>query len=279
MKVLKKVKAASKYCATLKRPLLFVPTMGFLHDGHLALIKRARNEGGSVVVSIYVNPTQFIPGEDFDNYPRDLKRDLSLLKTAEVDAVFVPDSKEIYGDNHSKQTKIIADQKLSGRLCGSSRPGHFDGVVTIVNKMVNIIHPDGVVLGSKDYQQLLIIRKMIADLNMDIKVIPLATVREDDGLALSSRNKYLNSDERKRALILSQSLKIGSDLLRRGEQVKDVKKFLFNSLRSRPNDRLDYLEIVNATNLDVITSYKKRKTLIAIAMYIGDTRLIDNIVC
>jgi len=279
MKVIKKINQAKKYFAEVKRPLALVPTMGYLHQGHLSLIVEAKKHAQTIVVSIFVNPTQFGPGEDFQKYPRDIKRDVKLLKQLQADVLFAPGAEEMYSAHSSTETQLLADQLLSSRLCGLSRPGHFDGVVTVVNKLFNIVEPDQAVFGKKDYQQLLIIQKMAADLKLNVKIMGSEIVREADGLALSSRNKYLDQQERQRALIINQTLQTGADLLKKGENIAEVKQFLYNTLRSRPHDRLDYLEIVSAVDLSDLNKYQKNKTLIAMAMYIGDTRLIDNIIC
>ena len=249
-----------------------VPTMGALHAGHLSLLGSAR-EADRVVVSIFVNPTQFGPHEDLRRYPRPLEQDLSLLKERGVDAVFLPTVSEIYPEGY--RTFVTVDE-LSSRLCGASRPGHFRGVATVVLKLFNIVRPHRAVFGQKDAQQTIILRRMVHDLNLDVELIVQPIVREPDGLALSSRNQYLNPEERKAATVLFRSLEFARQASLRGQSRADM---LLSGVRdlieSEPLARLDYAELVSADDLsplDEVTNH----ALLALAVFIGKTRLIDN---
>lgn len=250
-----------------------VPTMGFLHDGHLSLIKKARKDTDCVVVSIFVNPIQFGPREDLKQYPRDLKRDLKLCRINDVDIVFLPTSKIMYPTGFSAYVDV---ENLTRGLCGSSRPGHFKGVTTVVAKLFNIVKPDIAYFGQKDAQQAIVIRKMVEDLNMPVKIKVLPIVREKDGLAMSSRNIYLDNSQRKQALSLYKSLKLARDLYRRGE--KDSKKIIKNmrSVMLKEKDtKIEYVSIVDLKELKDLDRISK-KALVAVAVKIGKTRLIDN---
>lgn len=256
-----------------KETIGFVPTMGFLHQGHLSLVEAAVKENDIAVVSIFVNPTQFAPNEDYDSYPRDLKRDFSLLKKLKVDYVFTPKVAEMYPKGYNTYIEV---KKLSKFLCGKSRPNHFRGVTTVVTKFFNIIQPQVSYFGQKDYQQLLLIKQLVADLNLAITIKGLPIVREKDGLALSSRNKYLNSQQRKAATILYRSLKYGQDLILKGEKdLKVLKNKILEKIKEEPLAQLDYLAIVDPKNLQKIEKIKG-DTLLALAVNIGQTRLIDN---
>jgi len=253
----------------------FVPTMGYLHDGHLSLVKEAKRQNDIVVVSIFVNPTQFGPEEDLKKYPRDLKRDLIMLSKYKVDIVFHPGAGEIYPDGYKTCIEV---KGLSDKLCGASRPGHFKGVATIVAKLFNIVRPDAAYFGEKDHQQQGIIKKMVKDLNMGVKIISMPTVREKDGLAMSSRNKYLSKDEREKALAINKALKFAKGLA--GSGVKSsvkVKTAMSKLMRTAKGLKIDYISICDPETLEEKRTIKG-KTLIAIAVYIGRTRLIDNIV-
>ena len=278
MKVIKKSKELQTLIEREKKKgkiIGLVPTMGYLHSGHISLIKRAKKDCGIVVVSIYVNPTQFGPGEDYQRYPRDLERDKKLAKEAGTDILFVPSDEEIYPDSFHTYIQV---EELSGRLCGVSRPIHFRGVATIVAKLFNIVKPTKAYFGWKDAQQLIILKKMVKDLNMDVEVVGLPTVREKDGLAISSRNKYLSKQERKIAPILYQALVKAKKMVNSGEnnsarvlqQAKDL-------IKKKKGVKIDYLKAVNLTDLKDAKKIKKN-TLIAIAAWIGKTRLIDNVI-
>lgn len=252
----------------------FVPTMGYLHDGHLSLVREARKRNDLVVVSIFVNPTQFGPKEDLKKYPRNLKRDLELLSKQKVDAVFCPTVGEMYPEGFGAYVEV---KGLSDKLCGASRPGHFRGVTTIVAKLFNIISPDIAYFGQKDFQQLVIIKKMAADLNMDVKIVSMPTVREADGLAMSSRNSYLSKEERSRAPAMIRSLKLAKTLV--GSGVKSAVKIKAEMAKLLKASRLkiDYISICDPRTLEEKKSVKG-KTLVAAAAYAGKTRLIDNVV-
>jgi len=274
IKTIREMQSFSHHQRELGKTIGLVPTMGYLHSGHLSLIKRARKDCTLVVVSIYVNPTQFGPEEDFKRYPRDLGRDKKLAKAAGTDIIFTPSNKEIYPDGYRTYVGV---EELSEKLCGVSRPTHFRGVTTIVLKLFNIIQPDRTYFGWKDAQQLIIIKKMVEDLNLNVKVVGLLTVREKDGLAVSSRNKYLSKEERKIAPVLYQALLKAKKMVSSGE--KDAGKILKGARKiiARKKIKIDYLKAVNLTDLTDVKRIDK-KTLIAVAAWVGKTRLIDNIV-
>lgn len=239
------------------------------------MIKKARKETDFLVVSIYVNPTQFGPGEDYNKYPRDLKKDKSLLRKESVDLLFAPLNIDIYPKDY--QTYVISQGNLSKNLCGASREGHFNGVCTIVDKLFNIIKPDVSYFGQKDYQQAQIIKQMVKDLNKDVKIKVLPIVREKDGLALSSRNQYLDSTERKKAKLLYQLLKEAKDKIKKGNKnPESIKQSIRAKIQNVKDIKIDYIEIVDAKTLEKI-KYIKGQVLIALAIYVGKTRLIDNI--
>jgi len=253
----------------------FVPTMGALHEGHLSLIRRARRENDFVAVSIFVNPTQFGPHEDFKKYPRNLSRDASLCRKERVDVLFAPSAASVYPTGY---TTYVTVEGLSEVLCGRSRPGHFRGVATVVNKLFNVVGPDRAYFGQKDAQQAVIIKKMVKDLNMPIAVKVLATVRGPDGLALSSRNAYLNAKERADALVLWEALCLAQRLVKKG--IRDAAKIIVEMKRvisQKRNSRIDYVVIVDASTLLPIREIR-RGSLAALAVRIGKTRLIDNTV-
>ncbi|AEX85886.1 pantoate--beta-alanine ligase [Marinitoga sp. 1135] len=253
----------------------FVPTMGYLHKGHLSLVKQAREDNDIVVVSIFVNPTQFGPNEDFDRYPRDLNRDMELLKEFNVDYIFHPDVMEMYPDGYST---YVEETKLTNVLCGKSRPGHFKGVTTIVSKLFNIVRPTRAYFGQKDAQQFRVLRKMVDDLNMDVKMVEMPIIREEDGLAMSSRNIYLKGEERVQALALYKSLLKAKELFENGERdatkIKEEMKKVFDE---NPLVKVDYIEIVDEYNLEPVEKIEKR-VLVAVAAFVGKARLIDNII-
>jgi len=252
-----------------------VPTMGYLHEGHLSLIRLARKESDRVVVSIFVNPSQFAPGEDFEKYPRDFERDQSLCRQEGVDCIFHPPAAEMYSSVH--RTYVITDQ-LSAKLCGLSRPTHFQGVTTIVAKLFNIIQPDTAVFGQKDAQQSLIIRRMVSDLNFPVKIMVAPIVRDTDGLALSSRNKYLSPAQRAAAPVLYQALQEAEHLIGVGETSSaKIREAMMTMIKAVPEASLDYLAIVDFQHLEPVREIASG-TLIAVAVYFGATRLIDNII-
>lgn len=256
-----------------------VPTMGYLHDGHASLIRKARSECGTVVLSIFVNPIQFGPNEDFERYPRDPERDLDIAGVNGVDLVFMPNVREMYPQQ--TKTKVIVSD-ITDRLCGASRPGHFDGVATVVSKLFHIVQPDKAYFGLKDAQQVAVIRQMVSDLNMNVDVVPCPIIREPDGLALSSRNVYLSPEERKQALVLSQSLGLAEQWLKDAAgDVTAVKKQIEDRIRTSPLAVIDYVEIVAYPSLvpaERLDDEERKNTdlLIALAVAFGKTRLIDN---
>jgi len=250
----------------------FVPTMGYLHEGHLSLVRIARMKTDFIAVSIFVNPTQFGPREDLVNYPRDLRRDQRLLRKENVDVVFTPDQKEMYPTEYDT---IVQVEHLSTFLCGVSRPHHFRGVTTVVLKLFNIIQPDIAVFGRKDFQQAVIIRRMVADLDLDIKIITGPIVRDSDGIAMSSRNTYLTSSQRKNATVLYAALKYARSAYRTG--IRDPHKIKNRMARmiEEKEGTIDYIEIVHKDTL-MPEKRLRKNTLIAAAVYFGKTRLIDN---
>ncbi|SDN66394.1 pantoate--beta-alanine ligase [Desulfonauticus submarinus] len=257
------------------KKISLVPTMGYFHQGHLELMRYAKKYSDIVVVSIFVNPTQFGPNEDFNSYPRDLKRDLDLAKQVGVDIVFTPNIEDIYLPNHLTYVEV---EKLPKVLCGKSRPTHFRGVATIVLKLFNICQPDIAVFGQKDWQQLVIIKQMVKDLNIPVKVIGHPIVREPDGLAMSSRNVYLTKEEREQAPAIYEGLCLVKKLCARGmrESLALKNKLIDYYFRNIPLGSIDYLEIVHPFTLEPLDEIKD-KALVAVAMYLGKARLIDNI--
>ena len=252
-----------------------VPTMGYLHEGHASLIKKAVEDNDRVVTSIFVNPTQFAPTEDLEAYPRDMEKDSKLCETLGVDLIFHPEPEEMYAPDFC--TWVDMDV-LSKTLCGKSRPIHFRGVCTVVSKLFHSVTPDRAYFGQKDAQQLAIIRRMVRDLNMDIEIVGCPIVREEDGLAKSSRNTYLNEEERKAALILSQSIFLGQKMVQEGEtDAAKIKAAMVEKIQSEPLARIDYVEIVDGLSMQPVDTVQS-PTLAAIAVYIGKTRLIDNFI-
>ena len=248
-----------------------VPTMGFLHEGHASLIKRAHEENDRVVVSDFVNPTQFGPNEDLESYPRDFDRDCKLCEEMGADLVFHPDPSEMYHDQHT----YVTIDTLSETLCGVTRPIHFRGVCTVVSKLFNIVTPDRAYFGEKDAQQLAIIRKMVLDLNFDIEIIGCPIVREEDGLAKSSRNTYLSAEERKAALCLSRAVKKGQEVISAGCDSSVVLNAMKEIISAEPLAKIDYVSVVDALDMQPVEKIEK-DVLVAMAVYIGKTRLIDN---
>lgn len=261
--------------ARLTGPVGFVPTMGYLHEGHLVLVRRARAENEHVVASIFVNPTQFGPGEDYERYPRDEARDLAMLEAEGVDVVFMPTPQEMYPEGYSTWVEVYGP--LTERLEGASRPGHFRGVATVVAKLFNIVQPQRAYFGEKDAQQLRVIRKMVADLDMPIEIVPVATVREADGLAMSSRNSYLSAEERRQALALSRALELARRLVR-DEGMRDaslLRRCLEEFLRSSPGVSLDYVSVSHPDTLQELERIEG-PALVLLAARVGPARLIDN---
>lgn len=251
----------------------FVPTMGFLHEGHLSLVRESLRKADVTVVSIFVNPTQFGPREDFKEYPRDLDRDSEILEGEGVDYLFKPETDEIYPQGYKTYVEV---HDLQGRLCGRSRPGHFRGVCTVVLKLFNIINPDISFFGQKDAQQAIILKKMVKELNLEVEIDVLPIIREEDGLALSSRNNYLSKEERKAALVLSKSLKGAQSMIERGQRDSAaIIKGMKEKIGREPLAKIDYVEIVDMDNLNPVSRIEK-EALAAIAVFIGKVRLIDN---
>ena len=250
-----------------------VPTMGYLHPGHISLIERARKENDMVVVSIFVNPIQFGPNEDLDTYPRDMTHDREVCEKAGAELIFAPQPSEMYP---SENFAFVDIKELGNGLCGAKRPGHFRGVCTVVSKLFNIVLPDRAYFGEKDAQQLAIIRRMVKDLNFGTEIVSCPIVREPDGLAMSSRNLYLSPEERKAALSLSRSLSAAKELMRKGEKdsVK-IREAIVAGISSEPLVKIDYAEIVDSADLSPVEKIEK-PVLAAAAVYFGKTRLIDN---
>ncbi len=254
----------------------FVPTMGALHEGHLSLVRRARSENDIVVVSIFVNPTQFGPSEDFERYPRDIEGDIEKLIKENVDILFMPDISVMYPEGFLTYVEV---KDISEKLCGAFRPGHFKGVATVVTKLFNIVKPTRAYFGQKDYQQSLIIKQMVKDLNMDIDIIVCPTVREKNGLAMSSRNSYLNNNQRTAATVIYRCLREVSDLIKSGIiDIKYIKSVMLDRISAEPLvSAIDYAGLYDPSTLDEISEIKE-EVLLAVAIRIGDTRLIDNMV-
>lgn len=249
--------------------------MGYLHEGHISLIKRARGENDVVVVSVFVNPTQFGPNEDFDSYPRDEQRDAALCKEAGCDILFMPTKEDMYKQNYSTYVEV---QGLTEGLCGAKRPGHFRGVTTVVTKLFNIVKADRAYFGQKDAQQLAVIKRMVADLDMDIEVVGCEIVRDVYGLALSSRNTYLSEDERKQAPVLYKSLVKAKEAIENGERVSEnIIELIEDTISEAKDAVIDYVEVVSNETLKPIEKIEG-EVLIALAVKIGKTRLIDNVV-
>jgi pantoate--beta-alanine ligase len=250
-----------------------VPTMGFLHEGHVSLIRRARADNEKVAVSIFVNPTQFGPGEDYESYPRDLERDLSVLSEENVDLVFIPSLEQMYAKEHLVYVDV---ESLGDVLCGAQRPGHFRGVCTVVAKLFNIFRPDRAYFGQKDAQQLTIIRQMARDLNFGVEIVRCPIVREPDGLALSSRNAYLSEKERKAALVIPRSLSLARNALENGERdAGRIRIIIAGEIEKEPLACIGYVEVVDASSLRPVERID-RPVLAAVAVKIGPARLIDN---
>ncbi len=275
MKVIEKIDDMKQLRQQLTEPVGFVPTMGYFHDGHLTLVKRARAENPWVAVSIFVNPTQFGPQEDFNTYPRNPQRDLALLEKEKTDIVFMPSVTEMYPAQFNSWVEV---EKVSERLEGASRPGHFRGVSTVVAKLFNIIQPSKAYFGQKDAQQLTVIRKMVADLNMNLEIVTVPTVREPDGLAMSSRNTYLNPQQRQAATVLYQALTLAQQLHAQGERdARQLRQRMTELIQKQPLANIDYVSIVDAETLDELDTVHP-PALISLAVKIGKTRLIDNVV-
>lgn len=257
-----------------KKRIGLVPTMGWLHEGHLSLIRRCRDLAERVVVSIYVNPMQFAPQEDFDSYPRDLEHDAILAQEAGADVIFAPRDEEMYPQGFCS---VVTVQKLTERLCGASRPHHFQGVTTVVAKLFNVVQPDVAIFGAKDYQQVAVIKRMVRDLNFPVQIEMAPIIRETTGLAMSSRNKNLSTEEKAEALILYSSLRFAESLIRSGERkAADIKLAVREMIESMDKSRIDYIEVVHPDTLEPVTEIRGN-VVVALAVYFGQVRLIDNV--
>lgn len=251
----------------------FVPTMGYLHEGHESLIKKAYEENDKVIVSIFVNPIQFGPKEDLSTYPRDLERDTVLCKNAGADIVFHPENEEMYYKDFST---FVDMDGLTNELCGKSRPTHFKGVCTVVTKLFNIVTPHRAYFGEKDAQQLAVIKRMVRDLNIDVEVVGCPIIREEDGLAKSSRNTYLSEEERIAATILNKALTLAKNKIANGERVaSNIVNSIIETISTEPLARIDYVQVVDSLSIEPVITLDK-SVLVAIAVFIGKTRLIDN---
>jgi len=277
MRVVRSVAAMQRVARDLKRRgrVGFVPTMGFLHEGHLRLVRAARRQSDFVVVSIFVNPIQFGPKEDFRRYPRDFKRDLRLLQSAGADFIFYPDVREMYPEGFATFVDV---ERLGEGLCGRSRPGHFRGVATVVSKLFNIVLPDVAVFGAKDAQQAFVIRRMVRDLDFQTRIVILPTAREKDGLAMSSRNVYLTPEQRAEAPVLHRSLVVAKRIIGQGERsAAKVKATMRRMILRESSGRIDYVEMVDTDELRPVSTIAG-ETLVALAVFFGKTRLIDNVI-
>ncbi len=279
MQVFNRVNEMQAWCQEKKQQGLtigLIPTMGFLHDGHLSLVKAAGEAADIVVVSIFVNPTQFCAGEDFDDYPRDIERDQALLEQVRVDAIFAPSAREMYPNGYN--TWVEVEGEISAKLCGASRPGHFKGVTTVVSKLFHICLPDQAFFGQKDAQQVMIIEKMVKELNFPLRIVRVPIVREADGLAMSSRNVYLDPEQRQQALVLNRSLRMASEAIAAGERnAAQVKSLIREMIGQSPQAQIAYAEIYDADDLSDVEEIQGR-VLMALAVKFGTTRLIDNLI-
>ena len=278
MKLITSPSRIQSYCRLARaegKTIGLVPTMGFLHEGHLSLMRRARAENDLLVVSIFVNPTQFGPNEDYETYPRDIQRDSETVASVGVDVIFSPTAKDMYPNGYATFVNV---EHITEKMCGATRPGHFRGVTTIVAKLFNLVQPHRAYFGQKDAQQTVVIKRMAEDLNFGTEIVVLPTVREDDGIAMSSRNKYLNQEERQAALVLIKSLRMAESLVKSGQNdAAEINHKMRDMIEAEPLAQIDYIAIVNANtlaDLDIV----KGEVLIALAVFIGETRLIDNVI-
>ena len=279
MKTITKIDEMKEYSRRIReegKSIGFVPTMGYLHEGHLSLLRTARSECDVSVISVFVNPTQFSAGEDLDKYPRDIERDISLASAEGTDVMFAPETEDMYPEGYVSNVKV--DESLSRALCGKSRPGHFEGVATVVAKLFGIVSPDRTYFGQKDAQQTVVIKRMVKDLKIPVDVRVMPIVRESDGLAMSSRNTYLSNEERIEALNLNRSLEVAKGMILTSEYSSEtIKLEMKKIIEQGKNTRIDYIEVVDADTLVPLDEVNKN-TLIAVAAFVGKTRLIDNIV-
>lgn len=278
MKIISSPSEIQNYCRSAiaeGKTIGLVPTMGFLHEGHLSLMQRARTENDLVVASIFVNPTQFGPNEDYEAYPRDLQNDSKMAAEICVDVIFAPTAQEMYPKRYATFVEV---EGITEKMCGASRPEHFRGVTTIVAKLFNLVQPHKAYFGQKDAQQALVIKRMAEDLNFGIEIVVMPIIREEDGIAMSSRNKYLNDKERVVALVLSQSLNIAKELIESGQRnTSEIYRKIHDKIAAESLAKIDYISIVDAETLDDLDIAGGR-ILIALAIFVGQTRLIDNIV-
>ncbi|MCD6188331.1 MAG: pantoate--beta-alanine ligase [Desulfuromusa sp.] len=276
MNIIKSIDEMKQWVATVRiagETISFVPTMGFLHQGHLSLLDEGRKRGDKLVLSIFVNPTQFGQGEDFEDYPRGLEQDSQLAQQAGVDVIFAPEAKQMYPSGYATYVDV---EGITNTLCGTSRPGHFRGVCTVVSKLFNIVQPHNAIFGSKDFQQLAVIKRMTLDLNLPVEIIGMPIFREADGLAMSSRNVYLSPDQRKQALVLSRSLQRAKEMVSSGETGCDVIiRQLKMLIEQQPDARIDYIQICHQLTLEDQTHVDADSVLL-LAVYVGKPRLIDN---
>lgn len=276
MEVIETIEMMQKRCEELRlfgKTIALVPTMGFFHQGHLELMEVGKRLSDILAISIFVNPTQFGPNDDFEAYPRDMKADLEKAKDLGVNLVFAPSVEEMYPDGY--QTKI-AVERVTKHLCGLSRPGHFDGVTTVVAKLFNIVKPHLAIFGKKDYQQLTVVSRMVKDLNMDIQIIGVSTVREPDGLAMSSRNSYLSPKEKESALCLKESLDLANNMFRQGEKdAYNIKRSIEELILRHPFTKIDYIKLCHPVTLEDVDRIEGQ-SLLAMAVKVGKARLIDN---
>jgi pantoate--beta-alanine ligase len=275
-KVIRSIPEMMKFSASMKKKgftIGFVPTMGYLHEGHLSLVRRARKKCDRVVVSVFVNPAQFGPKEDLKVYPRDFGRDRKLLSKERVDAIFYPTAKAMYPDGYGTYIYVNGSSDV---VCGASRPGHFRGVATVVAKLFNIVKPDIAYFGKKDFQQQVIIKKMVKDMDLGVRIVAMPTVREKDGLAMSSRNKYLTGDERVRAAVINRALHIAGSLVKAGEKDAGRIRSAVSKLIRSKGLKIDYVAVCDPSTLEEKKTIKGR-ALIAVAAFMGRTRLIDNV--
>ena len=275
MKVVRTVSGMRSARRLMAGPVGFVPTMGFLHAGHISLVKQSRKDNASTIVSIFVNPTQFGPKEDFEKYPRDEERDLAMLGKAGSDVVFMPAANEMYPQGFHTWVEV---KGITERLEGAVRPGHFKGVATVCHKLFNIVQPDKAYFGQKDAQQVRVIQKMVADLNMDLEIVCLPTLRQADGLAMSSRNAYLNTAQRKAATVLYRALLKAKEMRQAGEHDSEtIRRAMMEMIQAEPLAKIDYVSIADTISLQELEQIHSQ-ALVSLAVRFGKTRLIDNIV-
>jgi len=275
IKTIEEMKEISSQARRAGKTVVLVPTMGYFHEGHLSLMREGRRRGDLLVVSLFVNPTQFGPNEDFKNYPRDFERDGKMAEGVGTDILFAPEVGSMYPPDHQTVVRV---EKVTQNLCGRSRPAHFQGVTTVVLMLFEIVMPSAAIFGEKDYQQLVTIKQMVRDLHMSVEVVGMPTVREADGLAMSSRNTYLLPEERKAARSLYGSLQKAQELLQKGERNVDrILQEMKRILQSEPLVRIDYVQVCDARTLEDVKRIE-RDVVVALAAYLGKTRLIDNLV-